>query len=307
MEVLIMKKKLFVIIIVFVIVISVMFNGSKDRVLVKYNGNNLRVSVNGNKIDKLPSDGNYYLASYTCKNKSTKVSWDRDKHELNVTNGNHKGSVSCYLEFETYPKISMMKIGSYVKYAGNNGCSGDKCLGKGTSYCDSKDNKYLYDGYRIAYVGDRTAYLISAGAIDCADNIDKINDIVLKYCNKNYVLGGVCNSNVVWGINSMDFKMITNSGLSDVLCVNSASNKQCGYDNDLLDIGGNYYILVNNHGYGWNANKRLISDKTEGNNGVRPIIRLDSNVIVTGGEGTYNNPYVISNNTFWVNDGNNII
>ena len=33
------------------------------------------------------------------------------------------------------------------------------------------------------------------------------------------------------------------------------------------------------------------------------MIALESMVVVTGGTGTYEDPYTIENNTFWINDG----
>ncbi len=303
-----MNKRLFVIVFCFVVITSIMFRENKNTSLVKYNGDNLRISVNGKSSKKLPTEGDYYLASYTCKSKSTKVSWDMKRHELIVSNGNRKGSVSCYLEFETHPKLAVMPVGSYVKYTGNNGCDGDSCLGKTKGgYCGSDSDKYLNDGYRIAYTGDNTAYLISAGAVECAAGIDDISNLALKYCNKNYIFGGICNNSVIWNMNSMDFRMITKSSITDVLCINKPGDRSCGYNNDLIDIGGNYFILVNNLGYGWNASKKVIESKVDNSYGVRPVIRLDSNVIVVGGDGSLDNPYELANNTFWVNNGNSII
>lgn len=66
-----------------------------------------------------------------------------------------------------------VEVGSYVKYTGNNGCSGKACEGQNANYVDSSNMGYCFgeqfivNGWRLGYVSDNTAYLVSAGAPEC--------------------------------------------------------------------------------------------------------------------------------------------
>ena len=138
------KKYYRVILCIFVIVsiASFLFFSDKESKQVIYNGNKLMVSVDGVKVSRFPTSGNYYLASYDCDNKNTVVSWDRDSYQLSITNKGHKGGVSCYVDFSTSPKLSYMKAGSYVKYIGDNGCNGRSCQGVNANYVDVNHKGY---------------------------------------------------------------------------------------------------------------------------------------------------------------------
>ena len=306
-------KKLVGFIFVFVIM-AVLFNyhGNKNNVLVNYNGNNLKVSIDGVDSDKLPTSGSYYLASYSCHSSNTKVSWDKDTYELSISNGNKRGDVSCYLDFQSNPKLSLMSSGSYVKYVGNNGCSGKHCNGENANYvdsnnmgyCSNSNSKYISNGWRIAYVSDGSAYLVSGGSPECISNAKDLSINALKYCNINYAYNGECNVASTWNINSTDYRMITGNDINSSICLNVSSNKLCGYNNSLIDNGGYYWYSYTVNGYGWNPTNWSITDKINSDMGLRPIIRLDSNVIVIGGNGTYDNPYEISNYNYWVIDAN---
>ena len=45
--------------------------------------------------------------------------------------------------------------------------------------------------------------------------------------------------------------------------------------------------------FGWNPVNRTIDSDNNGYKGLRPVIRLSSNVMAVSGNGTYNDPYVI--------------
>lgn len=68
-----------------------------------------------------------------------------------------------------------VEAGSYVKYTGNNGCSGKACEGQNANYVDSSNmgycntasDKFTVNGWRVGYTSDNTAYLISAGSPEC--------------------------------------------------------------------------------------------------------------------------------------------
>ena len=319
------------------IISFIMWDNHVTKREVVYEGNRFMVSVDGGKVARFPSSGNYYLTNYDCDNKNTVVLWDNEKHNVVVSNGNHKSGVSCYLTLESKPKLSSMASGSYVKYVGDNGCVGKLCSGQNANYvdnhhlgyCGSKDLQFSTDGYRIAYVNDGSAYLVSAGSPECicsssdggtnnscatslnvdsvSQHIQNLNSISLKYCNPQFVFGGECNGEVVRNINDVDYgyMVLPNNNLSS--CVGLQSGK-CGYFDDLIDIGSDYwysslYTGVNNVVFYWNSAKRII-DKSVSSSafGIRPIIRMDSDVIVIGGDGSYANPYQIANNTFLVGD-----
>ena len=56
--------------------------------------------------------------------------------------------------------------------------------------------------------------------------------------------------------------------------------------------------------YYWRSDYRgVFSSDSSYSYGVRPVIKLDSNVVVVGGKGTYEEPYLIDNNNFLVNNG----
>lgn len=294
-----MKKKVVIFIGIFCVVSASFFgrNYSLSHKEVEYNGNNLMVNVDGVSVDKLPTSGSYYLASYDCKSSNTVVTWDKDNYKLSISNGNKKAGVSCYLEFKTHPNLSEMSIGSYVSYTGNNGCVGDSCSGIDNGSCSF--SKFNHKGFRIAYVNDGV-YLVSAGALDCGNQND-INQKVLGYCNSNYVYDGKCDNNNVRNINGDDFNTIVNQGLDMVSCYDK-QDKKCGYTNDLIDIGGDYWfssLYQDNVSFYWSSVRRGIMDKMDNSNlGIRPVIRIDNSVIVVSGSGTEDDPYKIGNNNF---------
>ena len=232
------------------------------------------------------------------------------------------------MTFESHPKLSNMKVGDFVKYVGNNGCNGSSCEGNNpeNGYCYNKTSKFYYNGYRILYSKEDTAYLVSAGATNCAcvdsegnvqeicdksltvldmhKQIDALNSHSLKYCNKEFVYQGVCSTDTVRNISKDDFDVM---GIDFNSCYRS-QNKKCGYTNDLIDNGSDYWIgnLVtdsSNTSYFWSSSNRYLSSSISSfSYGVRPVIRLDKNVVVIDGDGTLESPYQISNYTFIVGD-----
>ena len=106
-------RKLLLVLISLIIIVS--FNNKHTAFIneVVYNGNNLRVSIDGNIVKEMPKEKGYYLSYYVCDNKDTKVSWDSEELELNISN---KKIDSCNIYFESMPYLSGMKSGDYVKY-----------------------------------------------------------------------------------------------------------------------------------------------------------------------------------------------
>ena len=222
-------------------------------------------------------------------------------------------------------KLSSAYPGSYVKYTGNNGCSGKACEGQNANYvsdasmgyCSNGNYKYNANGWRIAYIKDGSAYLTSAGSPECmctnqggtagticnsnerANGVPKhlanLNTKALTYCNSTYAYGGKCDSASAWNMVDADFKAITGTTL---LTADGKSN----YGN---------YSIINNGGYYWFATPKSsssysafywfpgtgeVSDGGSDNEfGLRPVLRLAASVLITGGSGTYKDPYIISN------------
>ena len=221
--------------------------------------------------------------------------------------------------------LSTVTAGSYVKYTGTNGCTGKSCEGQNANYvsdtdmgyCYGSDYKYNANGWRVAYVKDGTAYLTSAGSpecmctskdgtpgISCSDyeetgglpkHIANLNAKALTYCNSTYAYGGKCDSNSAWNMADADFQAITGDTLS------TAHSKSDGYYDSysLIDNGGFYWFaatyLSSPTALGWYPNFRIVAnDRPRIANGLRPVLRLASSVIVTGGSGTYEDPYTIT-------------
>ena len=220
------------------------------------------------------------------------------------------------LEYERF-NLNEAKVGSYVKYIGTNGCLGDSCSGKNANYVDSSNmgycksniDNYNVSGWRIAYIKDLSPYIISAGAVECINLLgnesSKLDNVAVKYCNPTYIYGGICSDVNSWNINVNDFKNITGSNLyyntlDDNSCFESKENSSCGFSNDLMDIGSWYWVNdesgVEAMTYAWNPTDRfVVYGVTEDDYGVRPILRLDTNIEVVGGKGTMDNPYLIRN------------
>ena len=78
-----MKKKLLIVLtIVFCFSFIYLFRSENSNSLfslkeVKYNGNNLRISIDGNSSDTLPTSGKYYLVNYDCKSSDTVITWKK--------------------------------------------------------------------------------------------------------------------------------------------------------------------------------------------------------------------------------------
>ena len=309
-------------------------NNKKDvsTKIVNYSGNNLRISVDGVSANVLPTSGMYYLVDYDCNNISTKVSWDNLNYILNISNETKKSNVSCYLEFKSSPLLSEMSVGSYVAYVGdsNNGCAGNACEGQNANYvsdsdmgyCNSANYKFYVNGWRIAYIENDITYLISAGAPECMcssldgqlsgsscngsldkDNISNhyinMDEIALKYCNSRYSKDNICDNTTAWAMNAADFKKIMNINLDANSCFMNYSNKVCGYNNDLIDNGGYYWFATKygtlNYSLYWYPDFRLVyANVSNSLYGIRPVLKLDSSIIVTGGDGTYESPYTIA-------------
>lgn len=200
-------------------------------------------------------------------------------------------------------------------------------------YCGDSNHQFYVNGWRIAYIDDNgdedesndNAVLISAGAPECmcsssdgtysnndcssslsVDDINKhfdnMNSIALKYCNSNFIKNGKCDlssieNEFVKVIDDDFFSKITGSEISS--CFNKYSNKSCGYNNDFMDNGSQYWVgsVFSTQGtLFWDFENRYIGEGSSSYlYGVRPVLILDASIIVIGGNGTYDDPYIIEN------------
>ena len=239
-----------------------------------------KITIDGIESKSLPTS-NLYDMTAVCE-KGSNVTWNTMTKSLIYGKGSFVGD-SCSLSFVKSTKKVYLReatVGSYVQYVGNNGCSGKACSGENANYvddnqmgyCGNEDFHYFKSGFRIAYIKDNTAYLVSAGAPECG-NLQSIEDIAIKYCNTNYTYQGVCDSNSVWSLRS-----------SDISNINS----------DLINIGGYYWYSNSSDVSFWNpSNRTFLTNNDSGDYGVRPVIRLDADVYIVGGAGTYQDPYII--------------
>ncbi len=221
-------------------------------------------------------------------------------------------------------KLSEADSGSYVKYTGNNGCTGKSCEGQNANYVSDTDMGYCVDshykynanGWRVVYVKDGTAYLTSAGSPECmctnsdgtagtscssneetngiSKHIANLNAKALTYCNSIYAYGGKCDSNSAWNMADVDFQAITGDTLSTAL----GSENYRNYS--IINNGGGYWFATpysSSVAFNWGAASRVVGNGLNSSVtlGLRPVLRLASSVKVTGGSGTYEDPYTISN------------
>ena len=197
-------------------------------------------------------------------------------------------------------------------------------------FCRDQNYKFNSSGWRIAYIKEQTVYLISAGSPECIctgnntqhftscnpqihdtttnsiNHLNNLNSLALNYCNSNFSYEGECNNNNSWNINIEDFQQITGMSLIDN---NDLQNPENYKNNDLINNGSYYWFAThtppeyvkNNSVFGsttqiflWSPSETSVSSIQSSNvSGIRPVLRLRSNVKVTGGSGTYSDPYTI--------------
>ena len=238
------------------------------------------IVIDGKASKSLPINGMYSMTS-SCK-MGSHVSWDSFSKSLIYDKGSYVHD-SCSLEFFSNNDKYYLKdvsVGSYVSYVGNNGCSGFSCQGENPNYVDNDnmgycgDSKYHYSdkGWRIAYILDNIVYLVSAGALECVDKDINFDTTALKYCNSKFVYDGVCNDNTIYSLK-----------YSDILRM----------DKFMVDNGGYYWVFNEDKYMMWNPVIRSFSDSGDSSYGVRVIVKMDQDVLISGGSGSYDDPYII--------------
>ena len=250
------------------------------------------------------------------------VFWIDETGEVQTDSGTFRANIEFDsstggLTSTVRPRLNEAEVGSYVAYTGNNNCVGDACSGVSVSGMGYKSN-----GWRIAYIDEEgSVHLVSAGAPEklctnsdgttsnssCSNyetthgaplHIANLNNAALKYCNTKYAKDGVCNNETAWAMKENDFTKIT--GSSSLNSCTGTSSVDCGLDNDLIDIGGYYWFATPYNSasskfvFRWTSYDRRVNGHYSSNVfGVRPVLRLESSVIITGGEGTSERPYAI--------------
>ena len=294
---------------------------------------------NISKINNVvPTDfdyGLYDLSNYKCKNSSS-VTYDPYTKMLTYSKPD-----DCDLEFTTKsnPLLKdIVNIGDYIEYTGNNGCSGISCRGHNANqdndtthytygYCQS--GRFYTYGWRVAYIKDNSVYIVAAGSPECVlstdsnstTTIESLEAASLKYCNIDYLQGGICDDTTAHPLRGGDFYNITkglfgdsgarglytytdssyDSGVSITssnICYDKHSIKECGYNNDLIDNGSYYWFgsaySTSDALYWRPSNRYVVYYSNSIAYGVRPVLKLDSTITVTGGSGTMDKPYTIS-------------
>ena len=238
------------------------------------------IVIDGKASKSLPISGMYSMTS-SCK-MGSHVSWDSLSKSLIYDKGSYVHD-SCSLEFVSHSDKYYLKdvsVGSYVSYVGNNGCNGFSCQGESPNYVDNDnmgycgDSKYHYSdkGWRVAYTLDNIVYLVSAGALECIDKDKKLDDIALKYCNSQFVYDEVCNGNTIYSLK-----------YSDILRM----------DKFMVDNGGYYWVFNEDKYMMWNPVIRSFSDSGDSSYGVRVIVKMDQDILISGGSGSIDDPYTI--------------
>lgn len=140
-----------------------------------------------------------------------------------------KEDTQYWIEEINYTYLNTVEVGSYVTYTGNNGCSGNACSGENANYvdatdmgyCHSEDDKFTVSGWRVAYIQNNTAYLVSAGAPECVNTlIEEVTpgtsemvkgESTIIYVNSNnsysesYTINSDNSFSLIGGANNIDF------------------------------------------------------------------------------------------------------
>ena len=321
------------IIIISTITSLVIFNNDNNTKYIEYNGSKLALFVNGEKTDTLPS-GNYFLVDYTCGNGSTLTwdrttsTLTFDNQYVNDT-----CSLSFESSPKLFDLVNIGDYISYTADS-SNGCTDNQCSGWNANqtatdiydnygYCYDEDYKFYTYGWRVLHKTDNSVYIVSAGAPECVAGtssnstatIESLNTNALKYCHSSYLSGGICDSTTAHAFNGDDFYKFTGQYYGDAnakylysyndggtygrpYCHGENSTTYCGYNNSIIDNGG-YYWFGSAHSasntLSWLPYTRYVSYRSSAiTSGLRPVLKLDSSIIATGGAGSIDNPYTIS-------------
>ena len=97
-----------------------------------------------------------------------------------------------------------------------------------------------------------------------------------------------------------DYQKVVGSSKTLYSCYGN-SNNDCGLGNELIDNGSYYWFATiyptsSVEAFNWSPSFRSVRlNYSSDAAGLRPVLRLQSSVYVTGGSGTYEDPYTIGN------------
>ena len=177
--------------------------------------------IENSKYGEMPiptKSGYIFLGWYDQKDGGTKISED-----MSLELGKDK---TIYAHWE---KDYLIKkdVGSYVKYSGTNGCSGD-CNGRVVRSCDGYGSAYS-TGFRIAYKKEGVAYLVAASGVSCTQKkkiAKKFEVNHLRNMKSEYFAGG--------------YQFNEETGYFELLNVTSQK---------YLISSSNYQTIINNYPY----------------------------------------------------------
>ena len=96
----------------------------------------------------------------------------------------------------------------------------------------------------------------------------------------------------------VDYYNIIGEKWNEKICYEKEKAKNCNYENSFIDIGSPYWIskIINNNLLYYQPNPMYYTSRpNEYSKGLRPIIKISPNVLVTKGTGTKEDPYQIRN------------
>ncbi len=226
-----------------------------------------------------PTTESYYITDFNCTGGAS-VSYDSLNKKLDITN--YSGTNICVSTAKSKPLLSQIaKIGDYVLYEGNNGCTStsntsldtvfnSQCKGMNANYsssssmgyCQNSLYKYYTNGWRIAYYLDSNSdnilepYIVNAGSSSCINSIENdssstitnLNTEAIKYCNANYAYGGGCQTTYnIAGNNYNTWALKGTDYYQMTLQLFNNGKRLCGYDteteNSTGDICYNEYSI----------------------------------------------------------------
>lgn len=264
----------------------------------KFNVNGWRIGyVNGGSAHLVASGSTDCLSSISYSTVKSSImttnnigNFDGVYYGSNYTYNNDSGTYSIQ-DYDLYSWSELEKIIGELKYTCQlSSISFNTCFTLYEIDESSTDSEVRY-----------YTYTRSVNGITADDHIENLNNIGLKYCNTTYSKDGICDNTTAWGINAVDFEKITDISLGSDSCYGISNSAECGYNNNLINNGSYYWFgtqldYSNNIMFYWQPYNYVIDSNTSDNDyGVRPILMLDSSVVVTGGAGTYEDPYTISN------------
>ena len=110
----------------------------------------------------------YYFVFWI--NETEDIQYDNGEFEANIEFNSSGPGLTSTLDL----LLNEVEVGSYVKYVGNNGCEGDSCSGinansgdASNGYCNGSSAEFSVSGWRVAYINNESAHLISAGSPEC--------------------------------------------------------------------------------------------------------------------------------------------